>query len=412
MMRFYSIVDLFKQSGSSNVDLTDHKDFESQIFTGWTTFTDPIAQIDSDVDAVVFGSTQTAANADFSEFASDGFRNQFRFRFTHLFSQDAASAGQIIRHIIVDDSDQGYIIQLFTDGGDNTSFTYEVQEYDAGSLTPIAGLSDIITTPDELFNLFVTFADGQISINLDLNDTLSAAAPNNHDFATYKFNGVDPGDTDSLLFDRIFLLGSLVDPVFTKEYTDLLIKQFHEKPKAFGEIELKAESWSETYSFMNEIPEEFDVDTAFGKQLDTVSKLVFGFIARSISGTGETLADEEFRVFIKIKIAKNNASSFMVSDDLTSIQDVIQLIFRGTAFVVDNYDMALTLYIDQDVDADLVIIAQELGLLPSGQGVRYRAIVQYNVGNTFGFPINPDAQTWNDKFTPADDPGLFAQKVF
>ncbi len=411
-MRFYSLVDLFNEPGTALVDLTDHE-IDNQLDAVWSTFTDPIAQIKPSTDGVFFGATQTAAKTGFSEFAADGFKDQFRFRFTQNFSQDAGSAGQMIRHILVDDSDQGYIIQMSTDGGDNTSFTYEVQEYDAGALTPIAGLTDTINTPGGRFNLFVTFADGQLTMTLDLNDTLSAAAPNNHEFSEYKFNGNDPADTETLLFHRVFLLGSLVDPVFTKEYTDLLIKQYHEKPKAFDEIKLGAKSWSETFSFMNEVPEEFDVDTAIGAQLNIISKQVFGFIARSISGTGETLSDEDLRFFINAKIAKNNASSFMTSDESISIQDVIQLVFEGAAYVVDGYDMTLTLYIDQTVDIDLVVTTRELGLLPSGQGVRYRAVVLYTVGNTFGFnEINPDAKTWDDKFTPADDPGLFAQKVF
>lgn len=411
-MRFYSLVDLFQEPGIMPVDLTDHG-IDNQLDAVWSVFIDPIAQINPSEDGVSFGSTQTAAKTSFSEFAADGFKDQFIFRFTQRFNQEPGLGGQTINHIIVDDSDQGYIIRMFTFTTNNSTFRYEVLEYDAGSLTPIPGLSsDIITTPVALFNLFVTFADGQISMNLDLNDTLSAAAPTNHEFSVYKFNGADPADSETLLFNRFFFLGSLVDPVFAKEYTDLLIKQFHEKPKAFGEIDLKAKSWSETYSFMNEVPEEFDIETAFGKQLDIISKQVFGFIARSISGTGQTLTDEELRFFITVKIAKNNASSFMVSDDRISIQEVVQAASGGTAFVIDNYDMALTLYVTQNIDLELLAAANELNLFPHGQGVRYRAIVQYTVGETFGFPINPDAKTWNDKFTPADDPGLFAQKVF
>tara|TARA_Y100000310_G_scaffold327145_1_gene393060 strand:- start:1156 stop:2391 length:1236 start_codon:yes stop_codon:yes gene_type:complete len=409
-MRYYSLIDNFVESGTVLVSLEDHN-METVLGSIWETFSDPIAVIKPSSNWIVFDSTMSAAKTSFLSYAADGFSDEFQFRFTQKFSDDASSAGQYQKHIIVDGSDQGYILTLSTSGGDNTSFTYSVQEYNGGVLTAIPGLSDTITTPDSFFNVFFKMDSGSLFVRLDSETELTATAPNNHDFSEYKFQGVDPGDTNNCTISRVVLLGSLVDPVFIQEYTDLLIKQYHEKPKALAEMTLQASTWSKTYSFISEIPEEFDVDFAFGAQLDIISKQVFGFVAREITGTGETLTDEGLRTCIKLKIAKNWASSYLTSDDRITIQDVIQQVFNGTAYVVDNYDMALSLYFDSTADPNLLQKAIELDLLPHGQGVRYRSFIEYNIDETFGFQTNSNALTWDEKNGTVTNPGKFARKV-
>lgn len=403
-MRYYSIIDNFVEAGSVNIPIDEHAS-TNQLGSTWLSFVDPLAVIRPRLDSVVFNSTQSAAR---TVFDSAGFENLFQIRLTLKFSRDPLSAGQFQNFIIVDENDDGYILQVSTDAGDNSLLTYEVQEYNSGILTPF-GFTDTITTPDGLFNIFLSVGNGLIKMKLDLEAELLDTIATSYAYSEFKFQGEEPTSNNQCNLKRFVLLGDLVDPIFAEQYTDLIIKQYHEKPKAFGEIQMKAKSWSRTYSIIGEVPEEFDPDFAFGKQLDVVSKQVFGFVIRSVNG--QTLTDEKMRDLIKVKIAKNNASSFMVSDDRISIQEVIQLLFNGNAYVVDNYDMALTLYIDNNVDTTFLGIVQQLGLLPAGQGVRYRSIVQYNDVDTFGFPSNVNSKTWNDKFTPATDPGVFAQKV-
>ena len=410
-MRYYSIVDNFDESGAALVPLDTHTP-DNDLDAVWAQWgADPILEILPKQSAVIFTSTLASIKTLFTAHGADGFNEQFRMRFTPSFSNDVLSAGQYQKFILVDGSDDGYIVEVSTDGGDNTILNYKLSQYTSGVVTPIVGLDGVDVTPTSRFNIWVSLQDGQLGIGFNSQTVLTVAAPAVYDFTEFRFQGIDPADTGNCYLKRSVLLGNQCDPIFAKQYTDLLIKQYHEKPLAFAEIDMQSQIWAKHYSLMNEIPEEFDVDFAFGAQLDIVSKWVFGFIARDVAGTGETLTDEELRACIKIKIGKNWASSYMVSDDAISIQDVIQQIFNGGAYVVDNYDMALTLYIDETIDQNLIQKAVELDLLPHGQAVRYRALVQYNLDETFGFSNNPNALTWDNKNAVVTSPGKFARKV-
>lgn len=236
---------------------------------------------------------------------------------------------------------------------------------------------------------------------------------------------------------------------FIKSYLGLLIKQYYYKPKASAEIMLYASEGSNIFDLFNAVIPSLDIDYAVGNQLDIIGKLVginrtvpfalarkfFGFEGQenartfadkydssivsapfrdkfSRAYTDLQLDDEDYRFFIKAKISVNNASAFMLSDDRTSIQDVIQYLFEGEAYVSDNLDMTMTLYISPRVDISRLRLINALNLLPKPQGVRYKIITKAQVGKTFGFKDNPMALTFADKFNQSTLNGYFADKVF
>lgn len=47
------------------------------------------------------------------------------------------------------------------------------------------------------------------------------------------------------------------------------------------------------------------------------------------------LSDNEYRRFLKVKIAKNATSGTIASDERVSLQEVIQATFNGEAYVTD-----------------------------------------------------------------------------
>lgn len=203
------------------------------------------------------------------------------------------------------------------------------------------------------------------------------------------------------------------DAEFVAEYAQLLIVQYYEKTKAKAEISAEAEQLSKVYTVLRDLYDlvPLDIDTAVGYWLDLIGKIVFGYNPRDVALTGTTLTDDQLRFFIKVKIAKNNASGYMVSDDYITIQNVVQQAFDGGAYATDNFDMAMTLYVDDSVDETLLEIVDNLSLLPKPMGVRWRAFVRYTVDGTFGFEENPQALTWDDKFGVVTNPGKFAQKI-
>lgn len=200
---------------------------------------------------------------------------------------------------------------------------------------------------------------------------------------------------------------------FVTDYQNLLIKQYWEKPKAYAEIGLQAGTWERVYDFLAEFLTEFDIDLATGDRQDILGRVV-GITRQvpDVSGGGSfELNDTDYRFFLRVKIAKNSGTAFMVSDDRISIQDVINQAFEGEAYVVDNQDMSLTLYVSPTVAVERLDAVRSLDLLPKPQGVRY-FIVQAEVGDTFGFADNPDSKGFANKFDMAGEPGApFATKV-
>lgn len=236
---------------------------------------------------------------------------------------------------------------------------------------------------------------------------------------------------------------------YVTDYRNLLIKQYWEKTKARAEIDLKAGQWEKTYNWLASFIDEFDLDTAYGDRLDIIGKIVginrivplvvakiaFGFDenpnARGfddkftlISNTAPfankfepqytslELADNEYRLFIKARIAKNIGSPYMADDSGLSMQGAVNTLFNGFAYIVDNFDMTLSLYVSPQFDIEQLRAIINLNLLPKPQGVRYREIVSAWPDESFGFADNPGSQPFADKFDLTNQPGgYFAERL-
>lgn len=167
---------------------------------------------------------------------------------------------------------------------------------------------------------------------------------------------------------------------FVSDYQDLLIRQYHGKPNAMAQVELIAAIGERIKDFYAAFPEQFDPDTAVGAQLDIVGKIVG--ISRNLP---EPLTDSEFRFYVRLKIAKNNASAIMSQDDRLDLQDVIQFAFDGQGTVYDNQNMSLTLELLENVDYDQITTIARYDLIPKPQGVRYDIIVKPGADLPFGY---------------------------
>ncbi|EGJ5966322.1 DUF2612 domain-containing protein [Escherichia coli] len=230
-------------------------------------------------------------------------------------------------------------------------------------------------------------------------------------------------------------------------YTQMLIKQYWEKPKAKAEIKAMLAQWQIIADFIRN-PSNFDIDIVTGYRLNVIgrivglprsvpaviAKLFFGFQYHSNSAgfssksnpsyTGAPffskfspaygdyqLGDNEYRRFLKVKIAKNAAASTVASDDRVSLQEVIQAAFNGEAYVTDRKDMTLALNVSPQISQDELRLIVKLGLLPKPAGVRYDYFYQVTPGMTFGFSRNPDARGFASKFNTAYQGGFFSRKI-
>lgn len=219
---------------------------------------------------------------------------------------------------------------------------------------------------------------------------------------------------------------------FTDSYLSLLIKQYYDQPKASAEVEKIAAAYEFVYSVLKQFEVEFDVDTATGDRLDKIGKIVgvprnvpfviakirFGFetsddargfddlFAEEVESapfrdlfefpyTTQQLDDFDYRFFIKAKIASNQASAYLFNDEYLTIQEVVQITFANQAYVIDNKDMTLTLYVSSSFDDERLRTVQRLNLLPKPQGVRYKFVVLADP-DSFGFESDPNAKGFGD----------------
>ncbi|AUR84252.1 coil containing protein [Vibrio phage 1.052.A._10N.286.46.C3] len=231
-------------------------------------------------------------------------------------------------------------------------------------------------------------------------------------------------------------------------YTLYLIKQYWEKPKARAEIEAMMQGWQDSGDFIRQFGEIFDIDNAEDEVLDLIGRIVdlnrrvpevvlksyFGFsINPNAKGfadrfdptregapfldkfsppyTDYDLSNEEYRKFLKVKIAKNNCSPYLASDEKPSLQQVVFDAFDGGAYVIDNKDQSLTLFVSPDVDEQQIRIVLALDLLPRPITFNYKIIISASPLNTFGFSNNPNAKGFADKFDPSRDGGTMARKL-
>jgi len=200
---------------------------------------------------------------------------------------------------------------------------------------------------------------------------------------------------------------------FESDYVNLLVKQYWEKPKANAEIEMKAGVWRKTFEWIDSFSFEFDLDSAEDDRLDIIGRIVgisrpvpiiipkiaFGFSenenARGFddkfltlfglapfqdkfapANTDLELDDNTFRLFIKAKIAKNVGGPYLVDDRGLSIQEAVNKLFNGAAYVIDRQDMTLALFVDPSFDLDKLSAIVALDLLPKPQGVSYEVIIE------------------------------------
>lgn len=223
-----------------------------------------------------------------------------------------------------------------------------------------------------------------------------------------------------------------------------LIIQYGDKSNAVATVTAITEEFELIYDNANILDFAYDLDNAIGKQLDIIGRIVginrkvpfavpknyFGFEGHSnaypmgnkfkvvisyplkdkfeIPYSDGQLNDFDYRFFIRAKIIKNYATSKTIDTNRLSIQNAVDFLFNGKAYVVDNMDMTMTIYIDSGFDINMLLYLERLDLLPRPQAVGYNTIISYQEGKTFGFYSNNAG--FGDKFS-VTEPSRFAYKI-
>lgn len=142
-----------------------------------------------------------------------------------------------------------------------------------------------------------------------------------------------------------------------------------DRTNADKEIQLIAGISERIFNMINSLRSEYDVDTAVGAQQDVLGRLL------GVKRNG--LDDDDYRLFLRMAIARNNAIAYVISDDFFSLQDAIEVAFPDSdkAWIEDVLDMTLLLYVIRGVTVEQAVAIAESGLIPSPQGVGYDGLI-------------------------------------
>ncbi len=182
---------------------------------------------------------------------------------------------------------------------------------------------------------------------------------------------------------------------WVQTYLNQLIIQYFNQPKAKAELANMLDSYENVHNFYRDFIPSFDLDRANGHRLDIIGRIVglprlidtiipkeyFGFIRQNKSkGFNEgdmyrkyegafsslLLNDTRYRRLLKAKVIKNTSKATITG--IASLQESVRVLFGENAYVIDNKDMTITVYLNEEQEEEFIII-QALGLIPSPQGV-------------------------------------------
>lgn len=162
---------------------------------------------------------------------------------------------------------------------------------------------------------------------------------------------------------------------------DLLIVQYRSQPTARLTVKAYCEPVAADLLPL-EVQKAFDLETAVGKQLDTLGKYA-GVVRTGYDFSGPvSLGDADFRTLIQIALLQNRTDS-----SFASIQDLLNLFFPGIIKAFDYENMRIGYFIDSDsVSRQLAEFFIKQGSLPKPMGVAMSSLLRRDsIDGVFGF---------------------------
>lgn len=179
-------------------------------------------------------------------------------------------------------------------------------------------------------------------------------------------------------------------------YSNLLIMQYHDKPKAKATVEAFVNIYPD--DLVTKVINAFDIDTAVGAQLDILGEYVDVDRFYLVDGVLQNLSDDDYRTLIKLKAISNTSNlSHKELDD--SLYDF----FGNTIRMDSDGEMKMTYFVPKN-KTDLIQAAIQKQVLPRPMGVQCNYIIEYEK-NFFGFcTYNDTTHAYRTGFRTYDDP--------
>ena len=159
-------------------------------------------------------------------------------------------------------------------------------------------------------------------------------------------------------------------------YSNLLILQYHNKPKAKATIEAVVNLLPD--ELIQEVINGFDIETAEGKQLDILGEYIG--VDRFYTDEGEikTLDDEDYRIILKLKAICNTSNL-----SHKSLDESLYNFFQNTVRMDSEGNMEMTYFVPKN-KTPIIPAAIQKEVLPKPMGVRCSYTIEYEK-KFFGF---------------------------
>jgi hypothetical protein len=190
-----------------------------------------------------------------------------------------------------------------------------------------------------------------------------------------------------------------------KDYTTLITSQHIKRPNFRAMVALVGGAYGEIYDLIQSMPVLFDIDNAFGAQLDVIGQWVgrprvveqivdvpfFGFqddaaaqpfgelinvnIGARFYEQGEVftsssvLGDPEYRTILKAKIVRNQWDG-----SIAGLEAALQYVFGAECAVVDTGTLSLQITVGRPITAIEKTLLSTFDLLPRAAGVTIQTI--------------------------------------
>lgn len=180
-------------------------------------------------------------------------------------------------------------------------------------------------------------------------------------------------------------------------YSNLLILQYHNKPKAKATVEATVGLLPD--ELIQEVIAGFNIETAVGKQLDILGIYVGVDRFYDNEGVIESLDDEDYRILIKLKAIANTS-------DLShkSLDDALYQFFGNDVRMDSEGNMEMSYFVPKGKTA-IIRAAIQKEVLPRPMGVKVAYINEYDKV-FFGFRTyeQPEESVYKAGFRTYEDP--------
>lgn len=180
-------------------------------------------------------------------------------------------------------------------------------------------------------------------------------------------------------------------------YSNLLILQYHNKPKAKATIEATVGLLPD--DLILEVINGFNIETAIGKQLDILGIYVGVDRFYDNEGVMESLSDEDYRILIKLKAIADTS-------DLShkSLNEALYQFFGNDVRMDSEGNMEMSYFVPKGKTA-IIRAAIQKEVLPRPMGVRVAYINEYDKV-FFGFRTyeHPEESVYKAGFRTYEDP--------